>query len=285
MRREILTALAFASWIALCATAQEIPGRGQPGTPPLQASSPQASTTQSTRTPREEEELHADILMARKQYAEAVPIYQKLLLAEPRNAVLLNKLGIAYHQQARLDQAKRYYERAIRADKNYAAAYNNLGAVQYDRRKFRQAIHQYQKALAIAPPMATAYRNMGSAYLAEKKYDQAFAAYQRAVELDPQVFESRGGFGTVLQHMGVEDKGLFYFFLAKSFASMGNAERCAHYLRKARDEGYKNLAAAQSDPAFAGVLRDPSIQEILQPPPPADNKLRPSAPAPPGGAL
>jgi tetratricopeptide (TPR) repeat protein len=285
MKREILAALACIFLISLCSSAQEAAGRELPPATPQQSSAPKSPAAQAARTPREEEELRADLLMARKQYAEAVPVYHKLLLSEPRNALLLNKLGIAFHQQTMLDQAKRYYERSIRADKNYAAAYNNLGAVLYDRKKFRQAIQQYKKAIAIDPGMATAHRNLGSAYLAQKKYEEAFAAYHRALELDPQVFENRGSFGTVLQHIGVDDKGMFYFFLAKSFASMGNVERCADYLRKARDEGYKNLAAAQVDPAFAGVLRDPSIQEILQSIPPAQEKPRPSAPAPPGALL
>ncbi len=250
----------------------------QPGSA-SQAIPSQASRAPSTRTPREEEEMRADILMARKLYAEAVPAYQKLIEQEPRNAVLLNKLGIAYHQQTMLDQAKRYYERAVRADKHYANALNNLGALEYDRRRFRQAVKQYRKALEIAPEMATAYRNLGSAYLAQKKYDEAFAAYHRALELDPQVFEHRGSFGTVLQHIGVDDKGTFFFFLAKSYASMGNAERCAHYLRMARDEGYTGLAAVQTDPAFASVLKDPGVQEILQPASPSANQ---TPPAPPG---
>ena len=266
---------------AIAANSEQAAQTGaQPVSPPARPTAPQASTTRSTRTPREEEELRADILMARKLYAEAVPAYQKLIEQEPRNAVLLNKLGIAYHQQTMLDQAKRYYERAVRADKHYANALNNLGALEYDRRRFRQAVKQYRKALEIAPEMATAYRNLGSAYLAQKKYDEAFAAYHRALELDPQVFEHRGSFGTVLQHIGVDDKGTFFFFLAKSYASMGNAERCAHYLRMARDEGYTGLAAVQTDPAFASVLKDPGVQEILQPASPSANQTPPAPPGP-----
>ncbi len=254
------------------------PASAQPLVPSTQANPPQAAPVQSLRNPRQEEELRADTLMARKQYSDAVVIYKKLIEQEPQNAVLLNKLGIAYHQQTLLDQAKRYYERAARADKHYANALNNLGALEYDRRRYRQAVKQYLRALKIAPEMATAYRNLGSAYLAQKKYDQTFAAYHRALELDPQVFEARGGFGTVLQHIGVDDKGTFFFFLAKSYASLGNAERCAHYLRRARDEGYAGLAAVQTDPAFTRVLKDPGIQEVLQPVSPSANKAPPSPP-------
>jgi hypothetical protein len=39
-------------------------------------------------------------------------------------------------------------------------------------------------------------------------------------------------------------------------------------LRKAKDEGYKEMAAVKSDPSFAAVLKDPAIQEVLAPKPP-----------------
>lgn len=219
-----------------------------------------------TRTPREDEELRADILMARKQYSDAVPIYQKLLEQEPKNAVMLNKLGIAYHQQFMLDQAKRCYERAVKADKNYANAYNNIGTVYYQRRKYGKAIKAYKKALEVQPGMAAVYSNLGYAHFAQKHYDEAMAAFHHALELDPVVFERSAHSGSLLQDRSVEDRGLFYYFLAKSFAAMGNAGQCAQYLRKARDEGYKDLAAVLTDPAFASVIQDPKVQEVLPPP-------------------
>ncbi len=226
--------------------------------------------------------MRADVMMARKEYADAARAYQQLLLREPRSAVLLNKLGIAYHQQAMLDQAKKCYERATKADKTYASAYNNLGTVHYQRKRYRKAIQEYKKALEIKNDMPAVYSNLGYAYFEDKKYDEAMQAFRQALALDPNVFERSHGTGTLLQDRSVNDHGMFYFFLAKSFASMGNAERCAHYLRKARDEGYKDLAAVKSDPAFAKVLLDPSVQEILQQPAPGEDKLRPASSSPPG---
>src|SRR5947209_13706193 len=62
----------------------------QQTSPPQQAPAGQAdvsqtSATQPARTPREDAQLHADILMARKEYAEAAAVYQKLLQQEPRD--------------------------------------------------------------------------------------------------------------------------------------------------------------------------------------------------------
>jgi len=225
----------------------------------------QASEGKTAALPVLSEETHGDLLMAHKQYSEAATAYQEALRKDPRNAVLLNKIGIAYHQMLRLREAKKYYERALRADKNYAYALNNLGAIEYNRKKYRKAVRYYQRALNIQPDVPSVLSNLGYAYFAEKKYEDALSSFQRALELDPQVFEHKSLYGSVVQDRSVADRALFYFFLAKSFAARSDAERCAHYLRKARDEGYKNLAAVASDPAFASVLQDPRVQEVLQP--------------------
>jgi hypothetical protein len=53
--------------------------------------------------------------------------------------------------------------------------------------------------------------------------------------------------------------------LAKSFAEAGDVDRCLIYLRKARDEGYKEMNKVKYDPSFAAVLKNPDIQEVLAP--------------------
>ena len=55
--------------------------------------------------------------------------------------------------------------------------------------------------------------------------------------------------------------------LAKSYAQAGDLDRCIHYLRKAKDEGYKNFLDIKKDPAFGTALKDPAVQELLVPKP------------------
>ena len=100
------------------------------------------------------------------------------------------------------------------------------------------------------------------------KYDQSIASFKQALVLDPQFFEHNGSrTGSVLQDRSVNDRGRFYYMLAKSFAEAGNVDRCLIYLRKAKDEGYKQLAAIKEDPSFAAVIKNPAIQEVLAPRP------------------
>ncbi len=210
----------------------------------------------------------ADLYMVRKDYREAAETYKRLTTENPRNPVFLNKLGIALHQQTALAQALKYYEQAARVDPKYADAQNNIGTIWYQRKKYGKAIKSYQKAIAIRGDMAVLYSNLGYAYFGDKKYEQSLASFQQTLKLDPQFFEHNGARnGSLLQDRSVTDRGRFYYMLAKSFAQSGNLDRCIVYLRKAKDEGYASLNSVKTDPAFAAMLKDPAIQEILAPKP------------------
>jgi len=237
-----------------------------PGAPvvPRVAQSPSQSPAESSVIvvkPELTDEQLADLYMARKDFREAAFSYKRLADQHPQNPVYLNKLGIALHQQAALGAALKYYERASKVDPSYADAQNNIGTIWYQRK--------YQKAITIRNDMAVLHSNLGYAYFGDKKYVQAISSFRQALALDPQLFEHNSSrSGSILQDRSVADRGRFYFLLAKSFAEAGNLERCLIYLRKAKDEGYKELSAVKSDPSFAAALKDPAIQEVLAPKPP-----------------
>jgi tetratricopeptide (TPR) repeat protein len=238
--------------------------------PRVAQSQPQSPTDSSVILvkPGLTEEQLADLYMARKDYREAALSYKQLADRNPRNPVYLNKLGIALHQQAALGAALKYYERASKVDPSYADAQNNIGTIWYQRKKYSRAIKAYQKAINIRGDMAVLHSNLAYAYFGEKKYQEAISSFRQALALDPQLFEHNSSrSGSILQDRSVSDRGRFYFLLAKSFAEAGNLERCLIYLRKAKDEGYKELSAVKSDPSFALVLKDPAVQEVLAPKP------------------
>lgn len=214
------------------------------------------------------DEQMGDLYMVRKQYREAAELFKKLTDQNPKNPIYLNKLGIALHQQQALSLALKYYEKAVKADPQYADAQNNVGTIWYQRKKFDRAIKAYQKAIKMRSDMAVLYSNLGYAYFGNKKYEEAIASFRQALAIDPLLFEQNGSrAGSVLQDRSVENRGRFYYLLAKSYVEAGDLEKCIHYLRKAKDEGYKDFAAMTKDPAFAAALKLPAMQEILTPAP------------------
>jgi tetratricopeptide (TPR) repeat protein len=205
-------------------------------------------------------ERRADIFMARKMYREAVDQYREM----PESAMILNKIGIAYHQMLDMKAARRYYERSIKLNPKYSEAVNNLGTVYYANKSYGRAVRQYRKALKLAPSSASIYSNLGTAYFAQKDYKRAFEAYQKAIELDPEVFEHRSSSGVLLQERKVDERARFHFYLAKVYAQAGMTERAILYVRKALEEGFKERAKFLEDPEFAGLQEIPEFKELMK---------------------
>ena len=211
-----------------------------------------------------------DLFMARKQYYEAAQTYKQLTDQDPHNAIYLNKLGIALHQQEALGLALKCYERAMKYNPRYADAENNIGTVWYQRKKFGKAIKAYEKAIKMRDDMPVLYSNLGYAYFGDKRYEESIAAFRIALSKDPQFFEHNSSRnGSLLQDRSVSDRGRFYFLLAKSFAESGNLERAILYLRKAKDEGYATFVAdVKKDKAFTALLKNEEVQNLIAPKPP-----------------
>lgn len=211
-------------------------------------------------------ELRADLQMIRKNYWEAIDLYNEALRLAPSNAVLLNKIGIAHHQLANLAVAQKYYERAAKADPGYAQAWNNLGSVYYARKDYKRAIRYYERALGVGPIQAAIHGNLGAALFARKKFDQALDQFRLALLLNPDIFEQRNLFGVMMQDYSTDDRARFHYLLAKSFASIGNVERSLFFLRSCLENGFP-MQEALADPAFDLVREDRRFQALFSNPP------------------
>jgi tetratricopeptide (TPR) repeat protein len=256
-------AAAFVLFYALLPTrAQNFPDTAQAKLTPT-------SVVARPPLPAISDEDSARLLLLHKQYPEAEAIFFRLTQEQPKNAVYWNELGISRHNQMLLSSALKCYEKAVKLDSRYPDALNNAGTIWYENHKFGKAIRAYRKAINLRGDFAPFYLNLGFAYFNSKNYTESIAAFRKAMEIDPGVFDTgRSRMGTVIQDRSMAgDRGLFYFMLAKSFAESGNIDRCVVYLRKARDEGFKDMNAVKSDPSFSAVLKDPAVQEVLSPKP------------------
>jgi tetratricopeptide (TPR) repeat protein len=219
-------------------------------------------------TPRQIAEMRADILVARKEYAMAVEAYERILRNDRKNSALLNKVGMAYQQLDNPGKAEHYYKLAWKYDKHFAGAMNNLGTVEYGKRHYKNAIKDYRRALKVGTDMATIYSNLGFAYCGRKDYRQATIAFSRAIAIDPTIFDHHGDFGSVFLQRSAPDQATIYFMMARSYAKMGDVQQTAHYLKLARDTGYKHMHAALTDAAFKRVIGNPLVQEVVRTPAP-----------------
>jgi len=203
----------------------------------------------------------ADILMARKNYREALEEYQR---CDQHSAVILNKIGISYHQLMDLPNARKYYTLAMKANSHYSEAVNNLGTIYYSQRSYRRAIHLYKKAIHLAPNSATVYSNLGSAYFSMKREKDGLDAYRQALKIDPHVFEHNSSTGVLLQDQSVQDKARLHYDMARLYAEMGMNDEAIQNIRKSLEEGFKDRKKFQEDPVFAALKDNPDFVELMK---------------------
>ena len=219
-------------------------------------------------------EKQADELRAHKGYLDALDYYDAALTKVPKaanlqSAVLQNKIGITNLQLQRFGDARKHFQRSIKLNKQYADAYNNLGVIFYLGKKYSKAIKQYQKALSFTPNSASFYSNLGAAHFSKKEFEKAMLAYSKALELDPDILQRTSATGVTAQMSSPEDRAHYDYVVAKMYARLGVNERSLEYLRKAMEEGYKDINNVYKDAEFVAVRKDPRFHELMAARPPA----------------
>ena len=177
-------------------------------------------------------------------------------------ANLFNKMGICDLMLQRYKDARKNFSRAVKIDHNHSDAYNNLGVVYYEQRDYGRAIKNYEKAVSLNP-WASYYSNLGAAYFAKKEFEKAASNYAKALELDPDIFERTSHAGVQAQLPSPEDRARYDYVLAKLYAQMGVADRSLRYLKKAMEDGYKDIGNVYKDREFSALRKDPRFSELM----------------------
>ena len=225
----------------------------------------QGSVKMSAMTVTELEKA-GDLARVQKDYDLAIDYFQAALRKDRKNAVLYNKLGLAELRKNDFASARMDFERATKRNPKYAEAVNNIGAVEYLQKNYGGAAKFFKKAVALDETHATYHVNLGAAWFSQKKMERAIAEYTRAMEIDPDALrqESRGGI--VAQISTPEERAQYAYTLAKVYAKRGDVEGCLQCLRRAKEDGYRNLANVYKDEEFSRMRDNPRLQEVVPPP-------------------
>lgn len=243
------------------------------------SSDPQAATTPISSAPilspamfsamsAEEAEKLGDELRVKKEYLQAIDAYEAAL-KKNRTAILHNKVGMTYISLGQPEKAKKAIEKAIKADKKYPEAYNNLGVVHYVLKKYDAAIKNYRRALSLREDSASFHSNLGTAYFQKRDFDRGINEYRRAYELDPQVFERSSNTGIAARMSAPEDRAQFNYIMAKLYASAGDFDHALNSLRKAMEDGYKEIDRVYKDNEFAKLRADERFTQLMSSRPPS----------------
>jgi Flp pilus assembly protein TadD len=198
-----------------------------------------------------------------KDYTSAIEYFREAVHKDRKNAALRNKLGLAELQAGQSEQARADFEAAAKLNPKFSEALNNVGAVYFMENKPGQAAKYFKKAVALDETRATYHVNLGAAWFNQKKFERAINEYTRALELDPQVMEEHSRIGVSAQVTNTEERGKFYYMLAKIQAKRGDVDGCLSCLRKAKEYGYRDLANLYKEEEFSRVWDDARLGQLV----------------------
>ncbi|HEY7663818.1 MAG TPA: FkbM family methyltransferase [Xanthobacteraceae bacterium] len=107
------------------------------------------------------------------------------LAKTPDDVAALNRMGLALHQQSRLDEALVLYDKALGVNSQVAEVLYNRGNTLLALKRPADAVADYEKALALKPDFVVALNNRGYALQLLGRHQEALASYEAALALKP----------------------------------------------------------------------------------------------------
>ena len=247
--------------------AQQSPAPPEPQQTPLpneglQAPEPPVALLPLDTSSPEELEVQGDRLRAHNMQLDALDSFKAAIRKKP-SPNLWNKVGIVLIQLRRPIEAREAFNRAIKMKKDFGDAWNNRGSAYYTEGNFRRAAKDFEHAIKINDQNASYHSNLGSAYFNRHDFTKAAREYSTALKLDPLVFERSSRTGITAQTGKPSDHAEFEYLMAKLFAQSGDAVNCLVHLRKAMEEGYKNINNVYKDSEFATVRADTRFKDLM----------------------
>ena len=117
--------------------------------------------------------------------AQAMALYESILLARQDHAPACINLGTIFYNQRDFAKAETLYRRATEADPEYALAFFDLGNVLDEMQRLHEAIAAYSQAIALVPSYADAHYNLALAFERQGERRRALRHWMAYVRLDP----------------------------------------------------------------------------------------------------
>src|SRR2546423_5459283 len=158
--------------------------------------------------------LKGERLIREGKYAEAVESLQTATRLLPKNAQAYNHLGLALHGNKQFAPALPAYQKALALDHKLAAAHYNLGCLYLEQNIPSLAVEQLTSYALLQPNSLDGWLKLGDAQLRDRKFDAAEKSFKAALNLHPNHPEALNGLGIVQVQRRRPQDALTYFNLA-----------------------------------------------------------------------
>ncbi|MDU0458555.1 MAG: tetratricopeptide repeat protein [Geobacteraceae bacterium] len=147
-------------------------------------------------------------LLKTGDYAQALAVYEHILLEYPENLRALHGRGVVLHKLGRSEDGIASIRKALALNPDFSGAYNNLGNIYAEVDNHGAAIDCYQSVIRLEAYNDAAYKNMALSFLRIGRLDEALDASAKAVKINPQRPENYMTMGNVYEARGESEQAL-----------------------------------------------------------------------------
>ncbi|MEJ2004204.1 MAG: tetratricopeptide repeat protein [Cyclobacteriaceae bacterium] len=151
----------------------------------------------------------AEVLLEKEKYEEAIPLYRKVLEANPKHYVAFNQLGYCMMQTGDNYGAIANFTRATEIRSDYAVSWANLGYVKADIGDHASAIDSYSKAI-LHDPNAGYLSLRGQSLYQIDSIAGAIHDFRRAVNTDDKRSVDFFNLGICYRELQQNDSAIYF---------------------------------------------------------------------------
>jgi arylsulfatase A-like enzyme/Tfp pilus assembly protein PilF len=152
--------------------------------------------------------LLASVELRRKRHDAAIAAGRRVLELNPRSALGVLDLALAYQAAGRLDEAIAGFERTLELLPDNVKALLNLAEIHYARGERQKAFDCYQRAATLVPGLSLAQANLGILALEMNRLGVAEAALRKALALGATRASLHFNLGVIAEQRGQLDVAL-----------------------------------------------------------------------------
>jgi len=181
----------------------------------------------------------------KKNFSEAINLYEKILKIVPNNFDANLNLGTIFAENNNLKKASELWTKAIEINPNVADAHNNLASLYMRLGDYDKALTYIKNAIKINPKFSLAYNNLGMLNNILGKFDEAKNNFLEAIQTEPKNI-------------------MAYYNLANLYQKLSDIENSENYYLKAIEinprffNAYNNLMNL-----YERVGQNAKLQEII----------------------
>lgn len=143
-------------------------------------------------------------LMADHRFAEAIPIYEKLVKALPGNPGLLLNLGLAEEMAGRPASAIPHLEAVLKMQPDAVPALISLSMARLQLNQSREAIEPLRKLLKLDPTNINALGMLAEAEQDQGQFEQSAANYRQLTGASPEDVRAWYGLGKAYESLATQ---------------------------------------------------------------------------------